>query len=87
MLKDDTACDSGDGTLPWDSPTRTSSSSLGCIRSSTRSLKAATPVRDKTMDALRVDFDEEELVRVYNNGKGIPVEMHKGEGVHVQTHF
>ena len=41
-------------------------------------------VRDKTMDALRVDFDEEEgTVRVYNNGKGIPVEMHKGEGVHV----
>ena len=41
-------------------------------------------VRDATMDTLRVDFDPAQgLVRVFNNGKGIPVEMHKTEKVHV----
>ena len=35
-------------------------------------------VRDASMKNLRVDFDEEnETVRVFNDGKGIPVEMHK----------
>jgi DNA topoisomerase-2 len=41
-------------------------------------------VRDSSMKSLRVDFDEEnDTVRVFNDGKGIPVEMHKDEGVHV----
>ncbi|QDZ25819.1 DNA topoisomerase II [Chloropicon primus] len=41
-------------------------------------------VRDSSMDTLRVDFDKENgTIRVFNNGKGIPVEMHKAEGVHV----
>ena len=41
-------------------------------------------VRDATMDALRVDVDAESgWVRVWNNGAGVPVEVHKGEGVYV----
>ena len=37
-------------------------------------------VRDATMNALRVDFDKENgSIRVYNNGRGIPVEVHKTE--------
>ena len=41
-------------------------------------------VRDSSMDTLRVDLDAESgSIRVFNSGKGIPVEVHKGEGVHV----
>ena len=41
-------------------------------------------VRDPTMVTLRVDIDPEAgCVRVYNDGNGIPVEMHKEEGVYV----
>jgi hypothetical protein len=41
-------------------------------------------VRDASMDTLRVDIDAASgLVSVWNNGGGIPVEVHKGEGVYV----
>ena len=41
-------------------------------------------VRDPTMTTLRVDIDSEAgCIRVYNDGNGIPVEMHKEEGVYV----
>jgi DNA gyrase/topoisomerase IV subunit B len=36
------------------------------------------------MDTIRVDIDRENNVfSVYNNGKGIPIEMHAKEGVYV----
>lgn len=41
-------------------------------------------VRDASMDTLRVDIDAEAgTISVLNNGGGIPVEVHKGEGVYV----
>ena len=41
-------------------------------------------VRDPTMKELRVDIDKEKgTISVMNGGKGIPVEMHKEEGVYV----
>ena len=41
-------------------------------------------VRDPTMVTLKVDIDAAEgVVRVFNDGNGIPVEMHKEEGVYV----
>lgn len=41
-------------------------------------------VRDKTMNALDVEVDAEKgWVRVWNNGAGVPVEMHKTEKVYV----
>ena len=41
-------------------------------------------VRDSSMNELKVDFDvANSKITVENNGKGIPVEMHKSEGVHV----
>merc|ERR1712018_954463 len=34
--------------------------------------------RDKKMDTIKIDIKPEEgMIRVYNNGKGIPVEMHQ----------
>ncbi|KAJ6750860.1 hypothetical protein OIU85_001403 [Salix viminalis] len=40
--------------------------------------------RDPKMDALKVLIDaENNLVSVYNNGDGVPVEIHKEEGVYV----
>jgi len=40
--------------------------------------------RDNTMDTLRVDVDVKTgTISVYNNGRGIPVEMHKKEKVYV----
>jgi DNA topoisomerase II len=45
---------------------------------------ADNKVRDPSMDALRVDVDPATgWVRVWNNGAGVPVEIHKGEGVYV----
>ena len=41
-------------------------------------------VRDPTMVTLRVDIDSAEgTIKVFNDGNGIPVEMHKEEGVYV----
>ncbi|XP_057989505.1 DNA topoisomerase 2 [Hevea brasiliensis] len=40
--------------------------------------------RDPTMDSVKVVIDvENNLISVYNNGDGVPVEIHKEEGVHV----
>eukprot|EP00892_Ulva_mutabilis_P007081 jgi/Ulvmu1/4745/UM020_0029.1 len=45
---------------------------------------ADNKVRDPTMDTLRVDIDEATgAIKVWNNGSGVPVEMHKKEGVYV----
>ncbi|PNH12210.1 DNA topoisomerase 2 [Tetrabaena socialis] len=45
---------------------------------------ADNKVRDATMDTLKVDIDSvTNTIRVWNNGKGIPVEVHKEEGVYV----
>eukprot|EP00897_Mesotaenium_endlicherianum_P007582 jgi/Mesen1/6852/ME000351S05970 len=40
--------------------------------------------RDPTMDCLKVDIDPEaNTIRVWNNGKGVPVEIHAGEKCYV----
>lgn len=39
-------------------------------------------INDPTMDTVKVSIDREKnQISVYNNGKGIPVEMHKKEGI------
>lgn len=45
---------------------------------------ADNKVRDPSMKELRVDIDQEKSwISVYNDGAGIPVEVHKEEGVYV----
>ncbi|KAI9012860.1 DNA topoisomerase [Gaertneriomyces semiglobifer] len=45
---------------------------------------ADNKVRDPSMDTIRVNIDRENnVVSVYNNGSGIPIEMHAKEGVYV----
>ncbi|KAK3845306.1 MAG: DNA topoisomerase [Linnemannia gamsii] len=45
---------------------------------------ADNKIRDPTMDTIRVDIDKENgMISVMNNGKGIPVEVHKTEGCYV----
>ncbi|KAF9905433.1 DNA topoisomerase 2 [Linnemannia zychae] len=45
---------------------------------------ADNKIRDPTMDTVKVDIDRENgMISVYNNGKGIPVEMHKTEHCYV----
>ncbi|XP_068647207.1 DNA topoisomerase 2-like [Aristolochia californica] len=40
--------------------------------------------RDHSMDSVKVDIDaEHNFISVYNNGDGVPVEMHQEEGVYV----
>lgn len=40
--------------------------------------------RDRTMDKLKIDIvPSENKISVWNNGKGIPVEIHKGEKCYV----
>ncbi|WCJ39367.1 DNA topoisomerase 2 [Euphorbia peplus] len=40
--------------------------------------------RDPSMDSLKVVIDvEDNLISVYNNGNGVPIEVHKEEGVYV----
>ena len=40
--------------------------------------------RDKTMNMIKVDINQEEnYISVWNNGKGIPIQIHKGEGIYV----
>ena len=42
--------------------------------------------RDPTMDKLEVTIDAEaNTISVFNNGKGIPIQLHKDEGVYVPT--
>ncbi|KAJ3160651.1 DNA topoisomerase 2 [Geranomyces michiganensis] len=45
---------------------------------------ADNKVRDPTMDTLKVNIDKENnQISIYNNGQGIPIEMHAKEGVYV----
>ncbi len=45
---------------------------------------ADNKVRDPTMDTLKVEIDPEaNVIKVLNTGAGIPVEVHKVEGVYV----
>lgn len=45
---------------------------------------ADNKIRDPTMSTLRVDVDElNGSIKVYNDGAGVPVEVHKEHGVHV----
>ncbi|KAF8398402.1 hypothetical protein HHK36_017329 [Tetracentron sinense] len=40
--------------------------------------------RDQSMDSVKVDIDvEQNCISVYNNGDGVPVEIHQEEGVYV----
>ncbi|CAG0893186.1 unnamed protein product [Cyprideis torosa] len=42
--------------------------------------------RDKSMDMIKVDIDaENNTISVWNNGQGIPIEMHKVEKMYVPT--
>ena len=42
--------------------------------------------RDKKMDTIRIDIDKEKNeIKVYNNGKGIPIIQHKDEKMFVPT--
>ncbi|KAJ1653276.1 DNA topoisomerase 2, partial [Dispira simplex] len=45
---------------------------------------ADNKIRDPTMDTIKVTIDSDEnLISVWNNGKGIPVEIHKKEKIYV----
>ncbi|KAF9585044.1 DNA topoisomerase 2 [Lunasporangiospora selenospora] len=45
---------------------------------------ADNKIRDPSMDTVKIDIDREQgVISVYNNGKGIPVEIHKTEGCYV----
>lgn len=45
---------------------------------------ADNKVRDPSMDSLKVDVDVESgEIRILNNGAGVPVEIHKTEGIYV----
>eukprot|EP00871_Galdieria_phlegrea_P000812 jgi/Galph1/1731/GphlegSOOS_G426.1 len=40
--------------------------------------------RDPSMNTIRVEINKEDnRISIYNNGKGIPIEIHKKEGIHV----
>lgn len=43
---------------------------------------ADNKINDPTMDTIKVNIDREKnSISVWNNGKGIPVEMHSKEGI------
>lgn len=45
---------------------------------------ADNKVRDSTMDQIKVTIDKEAgTITVWNNGRGIPVEMHEKEGIYI----
>ncbi|KAF9943264.1 DNA topoisomerase 2 [Mortierella alpina] len=45
---------------------------------------ADNKIRDPSMDTIKIDIDKENgRISVYNNGRGIPVEIHKKEGCYV----
>ena len=47
-------------------------------------IAADNKVRDSRMDTIKVTIDRENnLISVYNNGRGIPIEMHSKEKVYV----
>jgi DNA topoisomerase-2 len=53
-----------------------------CPAGSYRRLLANCQINDATMDQIKVTIDREKnQISVMNNGKGIPVEMHKKEGI------
>ncbi|ANB11674.1 DNA topoisomerase 2 [Sugiyamaella lignohabitans] len=45
---------------------------------------ADNKIRDPSMDTLKVEIDQEKnTISVYNNGKGIPIEMHEKEKMYI----
>jgi DNA topoisomerase-2 len=49
---------------------------------------ADNKVRDDSMDCIKINIDRENnLISVYNNGRGIPVKMHEKEQVYVPEVF
>lgn len=45
---------------------------------------ADNKIRDPSMDTLKVDIERgHERISIYNNGRGIPIEMHSKEGIYV----
>ncbi len=47
---------------------------------------ADNKVRDSSMTVLKVNIDKEAgMIKVYNNGKGIPIVEHKDEKMYVPT--
>jgi DNA topoisomerase II len=45
---------------------------------------ADNKIRDPSMDTLRVDIDAEtNTISIYNNGRGIPIEIHEKEGIYI----
>ncbi|RIB16058.1 DNA topoisomerase [Gigaspora rosea] len=45
---------------------------------------ADNKIRDPSMNTIKVKIDKEQnLISIYNNGKGIPIEMHKDENIYV----
>lgn len=43
---------------------------------------ADNKVRDASMDTIKVTLDDDGTISVYNNGKGIPVELHPEHGIY-----
>lgn len=42
--------------------------------------------RDKSMDCIKIDINQEDnIISVWNNGRGIPVVSHKDENMYVPT--
>jgi DNA topoisomerase-2 len=40
--------------------------------------------RDKRMNCIKIEINpEQEMISVYNNGKGVPIEIHKEHGCYV----
>ena len=45
---------------------------------------ADNKVRDPSMNTMKINIDREaNRISIYNNGRGIPIEVHKTEGVYV----
>lgn len=48
---------------------------------------ADNKIRDSSMTIIKVNIDKEQnMIKIYNNGKGIPVCEHKDEKMFVSTH-
>jgi len=47
---------------------------------------ADNKIRDSTMDTMKVTLDREtNVISVYNNGKGLPIEVHKVTSFQIQS--
>ena len=56
------------------------------LQSLEKACAADNKQRDPKMDTIKIDIKpEENLIKVYNNGKGIPVEHHKEQNMYVPT--